>query len=140
MQLKAAEQAWLDSGERRSPFVPGGAGSPEQQLAAAAAAFRATGQSPPAGGAPAPLPPLSAAEALRLAVGGEVLRYIESDLAGRSDEGSKASLAAIRGAGPELDAIRDGCQALLRYFVASGGWVGSVAWHVSRPAGWARGR
>ena len=126
MQLRAAEQAWLASGQRASPFGPGsvgasGGGSQEEQLAAAAAAFRATGQAlPSSSGAPRPL---SAADALRLAVGGVVLRHAEADLAAAAaggDQASAAAVAAVANTSPELDSIRTGVQALLAYFVGKG--------------------
>lgn len=125
MQLRAAEQAWLASGQRASPFGPGslGAGSgqgPEEQLAAAAAAYRATGRPLPGSTVP---PPLSAADALRLAVGGVLLRHAESDLAAAAaagDQASAAAAAAVASTSPELDSIRAGVQALLAYFVGKG--------------------
>ena len=157
MQLRAAEQAWLASGQRQPLFGPGSVGAgaggtPEQQLAAAAAAYRATGQELPSsrdggGGAPS----LTAADTLRLAVGGAVLDYILADLertargagvpasAGSSSsdgggggrgggeearEEARRALAALRRTDPELDSIRGGARALLRYFVTRGGCWG----------------
>lgn len=127
MQLRAAEQAWLASGERQSPFGGSGSlgasggGTPEQQLRAAAAAYRSTGQiaASDGGGSAAEL---SGADALRLAVGGVLLEHIQADLAAASngDSASRRDLAAISSTSPELDSIREGAQALLRYFVSKG--------------------
>ncbi|PRW60604.1 hypothetical protein C2E21_1285 [Chlorella sorokiniana] len=152
MQLRAAEDAWLASGQRQPLFGPGsvgagGGGTREQQLAAAAAAYRARGQAMPSqdgGGSP---PQLTAADVLRLAVGAAILEYVLADLervsssssdgsssrndgdgSGSGSSGSAAKraqqaqrdLAALRHTGPELDSIRQGAQALLRYFVDRG--------------------
>lgn len=162
MQLRAAEQAWLASGQRQPLFGPGslgagGGGTPEQQLAAAAAAYRATGQTLPSrdgSGSGGGAPEATAADVLRLAVGAAILEYAMADLervsqqadssSGGSVDGSGGSgsgsepappalsaaeraqqaqhdLAALRNTGPELDGIRQGAQALLRYFVDRGG-------------------
>ncbi len=158
MQLRAAEQAWLASGQRQPLFGPGSigagaGGTQEQLLAAAAAAYQATGQTLPSrdgSGGGGSAPQLTAADALRLAVGAAVLEYIMADLerissgGGSSDNAAAASsgtdgsngstaeraqqaqrdLAALRNTGPELDGIRQGAQALLRYFVDRGGcWL-----------------
>ncbi|KAI7842251.1 hypothetical protein COHA_003892 [Chlorella ohadii] len=159
MQLRAAEQAWLASGQRQPLFGPGsigagGGGTQEQLLAAAAAAYQATGQTLPSrdGSGGGGAPQLTAADALRLAVGAAVLEYIMADLeqisrgGGSSDNATSSSssstdgssgsagsgsaaeraqqaqrdLAALRNTGPELDGIRQGAQALLRYFVDRG--------------------
>lgn len=152
MQLRAAEDAWLASGQRQPLFGPGsvgagGGGTREQQLAAAAAAYRATGQTLPSRDGSGSTPQLMPADALRLAVGGAILEYIIADLERISGSGSGSSdssgsdsssgssaaeraqqaqqaaadLAALRNTGPELDGIRQGAQALLRYFVDRGG-------------------
>lgn len=132
MQLKAAEQAWLATGQL--PGAAGGyAGTPQQQLEAAAAAFKARGQAAEgsSGSAAAAAARLSPVDVLRLAVGSEVLRHIESDLAaaaaqdgggGGGDAGKAATvqLSAIRSTSTDLDAVRDGAQTLLAYFVSRG--------------------
>ncbi|KAL4855087.1 SART-1 family protein DOT2 [Chlorella vulgaris] len=128
MQLKAAEQAWLATGQL--PGAAGGyAGTPQQQLEAAAAAFKARGQAAEgsSGSAAAAAARLSPADVLRLAVGAEVLRHIESDLAaaaaqdgGDAGKAATVQLLAIRSTSTDLDAVRDGAQALLAYFVSRG--------------------
>ncbi|PSC68555.1 hypothetical protein C2E20_7912 [Micractinium conductrix] len=132
MQLRAAEQAWQDSlGQQPAALsgvgsIGGGGafgGTREEQQRAAAAAYRSrAGQAARESGTVAP-PPLTPADALRLAKGASILRHAEADLAeasSRGEAGTAAALAAIRSTSPELDAVRAGGQALLAWFAAKG--------------------
>ena len=134
MQLRAAEQAWQDSlGQQPAALsgvgsIGGGGafgGTREEQQRAAAAAYRSrAGQAARESGTVAP-PPLTPADALRLAKGASILRHAEADLAeasSRGEAGTAAALAAIRSTSPELDAVRAGGQALLAWFAAKGGY------------------
>jgi hypothetical protein len=130
MALHAAEAAWAATGQR--PGADGAyGGTPEQQLAAAAAAFKARGLPGRAadggGGQAAASPPLTPADVLRLSVGAVLLEHVEADLAAAAElattaqgAGAADDLAAIRSTSPELDAVRGGAQALLRYFADRG--------------------
>lgn len=141
MQLRAAEAAWQDSLMSQGALLASGAGggfggSKEEQLAAAAAAYaaRARQAAPKRDGTNAP-PPLSAADALRLAVGASILAHVEADLAGASAGSARraAALAAVRSTSPELDDVRAGAQALLAWFASKGG-----AGQCGTLAGWMR--
>ena len=124
MQLRAAAPG-ADAAPA-SIWAGGGGGSAEDLQRAAAEAYKARGQQVPGGGdgsssvgAPSKSN-LSAADALRLAVGGVILEHIVADLSAAGADAGARSGGAISSTSPELDAVRAGAQALLAYFSSKG--------------------
>jgi hypothetical protein len=119
MQLRAAAPS-ADAAPA-SIWAGGSGGSAEDLQRVAAEAYKARGQQLPGGGDGAPSKSnLSAADALRLAVGGAILEHIAADLSAAGAEAGGSSASAISSTSPELDAVRAGAQALLAYFSSKG--------------------